>query len=235
MRLGRRAPRLSASDGFTLIELLVSIAAGIVLVLATLAAFDASVRQSAAASDRVEATQNGRTAMERLLQELNSSCVWSTVPPVQAGSDGSHLWFLTAFSSVPLPNPILHQVWLTPGGVLNDASYTLLNPTTPPGSWTLSAFNATPTSTRALATGVSYIAGTNTLFQYYQYVTGQLAIDSAHQLSAPLDTTSSPLVGAVAISFAAAPSSKSTQASRTINLTSVADLAPPPGPGGGCQ
>ena len=89
--------------------------------------------------------------MEKLLQELNSSCVWSTVPPVQAGSDGSHLWFLTAFSSVPLPNPILHQVWLTSGGALDDATYTLLNPLAPPGSWNLSAFNVSPTSTHALA------------------------------------------------------------------------------------
>src|ERR1700694_1505766 len=54
-----RAPRLSASDGFTLVELLVSMVAGIVVVLATFATFDASVRQSLAASDRVEATQNG--------------------------------------------------------------------------------------------------------------------------------------------------------------------------------
>jgi type II secretory pathway pseudopilin PulG len=230
-----RAPRVSASDGFTLIELLVSMVAGIVVVLATFATFDASVRQSLAASDRVEATQNGRIAMEKLVQELNSSCVWSTVPPVQAGSDATHVWFLTAFSSVPLPNPILHQVWLTGSGVLEDASYTLLNPQTPPGSWTSSAFNSTPTSTRVLARGISYITGSSALFQYYQYVNGHLAIDPAHQLSAPLDTTTAPLVGAVSISYAAAPSSNSAQADRTINLTDTADLSPPPGPGGGCQ
>ncbi len=235
MRARWRAPSLSASGGFTLVEMLVCIAAGIVLILATLAAFDASVRQSAAASDRVEATQNGRIAMEKLIQELNSSCVWSTVPPVQAGSDGSHVWFLTAFSSVPLPNPVLHQVWLTAAGVLEDASYALIDPATPPGNWTLSAFNVTPTSTRILARGISYISGSNGLFQYYQYVQGQLAIDSAHQLSAPLDTTTAPLVGAVTIGFAAAPSSNSAQADRTINLTDTADLSPPPGPGGGCQ
>lgn len=233
MRL--RPPSFAAADGFTLIELLVSIAAGITLVLATLAAFDASVRQSAAATDRVEATQNGRSAMEKLLQELNSSCVWSTVPPVQAGSDGTHIWFLTAFSSAPLPNPILHQVWLAPGGVIDDASYALLNPTTPPGSWTSSAFSVTPTSTRAVTRGVSYISGSNSLFQYYQYVNGHLAIDATHQLSSPLTTVTAPLVGAVTISYAAAPSSNAPQADRTINLTDTADLSPPPGPGGGCQ
>jgi type II secretory pathway pseudopilin PulG len=230
-----RPSRLVAAEGFTLIEMLVSIAAGIVLVFATLAAFDVSARQSAAASDRVEATQNGRSAMEKLLQELNSSCVWSTVPPVQAGSDGSHLWFLSAFSSVPLPNPVLHKVWIAPGGALDDVSYTLLNPATPPGNWTSSAFNATPTSTRVLANGISYLSGSNALFQYYQYVNGHLAIDPAHQLAAPLDATTAPLVGAVTIGYAAAPSSKSAQADRTINLTDTADLSPPPGPGGGCQ
>jgi prepilin-type N-terminal cleavage/methylation domain-containing protein len=235
MKLHWRAQRLAAADGFTLIEMLVSLAAGVILMFATLGAFDVSARQSAAAGDRVEATQNGRTTMERLLQELNSSCVWSTAAPVQAGSDGSHIWFLTAYSSTPLPNPVLHQVWLAPGGVLDDASYTLVNPSTPPGNWTSSAFNGTPTSSRLLAKGISYISGTGAMFQYYQYLNGQLALDSAHRLSTPLDTTSAPLVGAVTISYAAAPSSNSSQADRSINLNDTAAIAPPPGPGGGCQ
>jgi type II secretory pathway pseudopilin PulG len=235
MKLGSRSHRLTAADGFTLIEMLVSVAAGIILIFATLGAFDASVRQSAAATDRVEATQNGRIAMEKLLQELNSSCVWSTAPPVQAGSDGSHIWFLTAFSSTPLPNPILHQVWLAPGGVLDDASYTLIDPLTPPGNWASSAFNTTPTRTNVFARGISFTSGTNSIFTYYQYVNGHLALDSAHLLSAPLNTVTAPLVGAVTIGYAIAPSSNSSQADRTINLTDTADLAPPPGPGGGCQ
>ncbi|HEY6398895.1 MAG TPA: hypothetical protein VIX82_15715 [Solirubrobacteraceae bacterium] len=235
MKSGWLAPRFAAADGFTLIELLISMVGGIVLVLATFAAFDVSVRQSAAASDRVEATQAGRIAMEKVLQDLNSSCVWSTVPPVQAGSDGSHLFVLAAFSSTPLPSPVLHQVWLTAGGVLDDASYALLDPLTPPGGWTISAFNTIPTSTHALATGVSYISGTAAVFQYYQFVNGQLSIDPAHQLAAPLTATTAPLVGAVTVGFAAIPSHNSAQADRTINLTDTADVSPPPGPGGGCQ
>ncbi len=235
MRLGERAAALAAHDGFTLIEMLVSIVAGMVLVLAILAAFDSSVRQSQAAIDRVEATQNGRIGLEKLLQELNSSCVWSSVPTVQAGSDGSHIWFLTAFSSTPLPTPVLHEVWLDSAGRLEDASYALTNPQTTPAGWTSSAFNATPTSTRTLATNVSYISGTSSIFQYYQYLSGQLATDLTHQLAAPLSAASAPAVGAVTVGFATGPSDKSTQTDRTINLTDTATLVPPPGPGGGCQ
>lgn len=235
MTWSRQATALAAADGFTLIELLVSIVAGVVLVLAILAALDASVRQSQAATDRVEATQNGRIGMEKLLQELNSSCVWSTVPTVQAGSDGSHIWFLTAFSSTPLPNPVLHEVWLAPGGMLEDASYALTSPQTAPAGWTTSAFNATPASTRTLATNVSYISGTSSIFQYYQYISGHLATDATHQLAPPLIATTASAVGAVTIGFAVGPSDKSSQSDRTINLTDTATLVPPPGPGGGCQ
>ena len=231
----RQATALAAADGFTLIELLVSMVAGIVVVLAILGVLDASVRQSQAATDRVEATQNGRIGMEKLLQELNSSCVWSSVPTVQAGSDGSHIWFLTAFSSTPLPNPVLHEVWLTSGGLLQDASYALTSSTTPPAGWIPSAFNATPSSTRTLATNVSYISGTSSLFQYYQYISGNLAIDATHQLTAPLIASTASTVGAVTVGFAVGPSDKSLQANRTINLTDTATIVPPPGPGGGCQ
>lgn len=224
-----------AADGFTLIEMLVTIAAGITIVLAVLAAFDASVRQSQAATDRVQATQIGRVAMERVLQELNSSCVWSTVPSVQPGSDGTHIWFLSAFSSSPLPNPTLHEIWLAPDGTLDDASYALTNSQTPPSGWAASAFNSTPTTTRTLATNVSTISGTSAIFQYYQYINGRLSITTANQLPAPLSATTAPEVGAVTVGFAASPSDSSSQADRTINLTDTATLVPPPGPGGGCQ
>ncbi|MGI8572529.1 MAG: PilW family protein [Solirubrobacteraceae bacterium] len=235
MRMRRRATALVAADGFTLVELLVSMVAGTILVLAILGVFDASVRQSQAATDRVEATQNGRIALEKLSQELNSSCIWSSVPTVQAGSDVSHIWFITAFSSTPLPNPVLHEVWLAPGGLLQDASYALTNSATPPAGWIPSAFNSTPSSTRTLATNVSYISGTSSLFQYYQYISGHLAIDATHQLATPLLASTASAVGAVTIGFAVGPSDKSRQANRTINLTDTATLVPPPGPGGGCQ
>ena len=80
------------------------------------------------------------------------------------------------------------------------------------------------TPAHALAKGISYLSGSNAMFQYYQYANGHLALDAAHQLSVPLDTTTAPLVGAVTIGYAAAPSSNS--AACTLTLIGPAGSAP---------
>jgi prepilin-type N-terminal cleavage/methylation domain-containing protein len=86
MRRFRHAPSAADQRGFTLVEIIVTLFAGTVIMLVIFAVLDLSVRQSASATDRVEAGQRGRTAMEQLVQELHSSCVAASVTPVLAGS-----------------------------------------------------------------------------------------------------------------------------------------------------
>jgi Tfp pilus assembly protein PilV len=219
----RSKAALAGEDGFTLVEVLVTTIAGVVLMLATLSLLDISTRQAARATDRVEATQRGRTAMEELVQELHSSCVWAAASPVQAQSDGSDLRFITQFSSSAVVSPSLHVVSLA-GGNLTDTAYAATGGTAP--SWT---FAQTATSTKTLASNVSTVnvnGVTQPLFQYYQYVNGQLSWSSP--LSTPLSPTDAGNTTAVTISFAAGPSDTSTEKDRAINLNDSVVLAPPP-------
>jgi prepilin-type N-terminal cleavage/methylation domain-containing protein len=214
----RRTPAIGDQQGFTLVELVVALVAGLVILFATLALLDLSVRLSARAADRVEASQRGRTAMEQLMQELHSSCVAASVTPVLAGSDSSNIQFLSQFGSAAVLTPNLHKVSLA-GGALTDTVYAATGGSAP--SWT---FSATPTSTRTFITNVSHAAVNGTtqpVFRYYGFVNGQL---STTALATPLSVTDAQATAQVAVSFAAGPSSTSTEADRTINLSDAAVL-----------
>jgi len=223
--------------GFTLVELLVTMIAGIVVLMATFGVLDISMRQNARATDRVQTTQIGRSAMERLIQELHSSCAWATAPPVQVGSSANTLWFISQFSSSTVPSPVLHKVALN-GSVLSDTTYALSVPagTTDttgwlnnPANWTFANFNTTvATGYTNLITNVYPVGAATGLFQYYRYVNGQIAVDSTHLLTAPLTAATAPTVGEVTIGMSVRPADQSTEADRAINLTDAAVVAAPP-------
>lgn len=228
--------RADGEAGFTLVELLVTMIAGIVVLMATFGVLDLSMRQNARATDRVQTTQIGRSAMERLIQELHSSCAWATATPVQAASGANTLWFISQFSSSTVPSPVLHKVTLN-GTTLSDTTYALSVPTgttdvngwlNNPANWTFANFNtASATGYTNLITNV-YPLGTATgLFGYYQYVNGQIAIDSTHLLTAPLTATTAPTVGEVTIGVSVRPADGSTEADRAINLSDAAVVAAP--------
>ena len=131
----RRLKRLARAfrddeRGFTLVELLVASAAGIVVTTAMGAIVITSVHFSSNYNDRVDANQEARTAMEKITQSLNSSCVAALVPPIMstgatgpvgnpAISDGSHVWFYTAVApnvgvtDASTINPYLAEVYLS--------------------------------------------------------------------------------------------------------------------------
>ena len=114
------APDLRGERGFTLIELLVATLAGIVVSAATGAIVIASVHFSSNVSDRVDANQQARIAMDKISQALNSSCVATAVAPVVTGgtvngaqSDDTHLYFYSSLSDTPTINPNLVEVSLS--------------------------------------------------------------------------------------------------------------------------
>lgn len=69
-RLRRLYRRLAEERGVTLVELLVATSVGTVVMLFSLNLVDGSMRASARIEDRVEVTQRGRVAMERITQQL---------------------------------------------------------------------------------------------------------------------------------------------------------------------
>ena len=100
--------RLRDERGFTLVEVMVALAIGLVVSSATLAIVIVSVHLSSNYTDRVDANQQGRLAMEKITQALDSSCVTPNQAPVLAGSTSTTLNFYSTATDLPgtVPNEI---------------------------------------------------------------------------------------------------------------------------------
>jgi hypothetical protein len=238
---------LSAEGGFTLIELLVVMLSGMVIVMATFGLIDVTIHQTTRSMDRVQATQNARTGMEELVQELNSGCLVAGVSPVQAASaagitpavntDARDLVFVTALGSGATATPVEHVVSLN-NGTLTDASYASTGGSGPtaysPSTWT---FSATPSTSRALGNVQSVT------FKYYSYSNPLNSVQNSLSgtpvaLQTPLNATWPPTAGIynaagsvaqVDIAWQVGPSDGSTDPLRlvTMNDSVVFRLTPP--------
>ena len=205
------APDLRGERGFTLVELLVASLAGIIVAAALGAIVITSVHFSASFRDRVDATQQGRVAMEKITQALNSSCVAAGLPPIvgvtSAGnnSDATHLVFYSALSDAPTINPNLVTVSLT-GGQLVMSTAAWVSGSAPtvsnPAGWT---FSTTPTNFVL----VPYAAqtGSTPVFQYFGYLSGAI---STTPYSVPLSAANALTTAMITISFKAFPSNNHT-------------------------
>ena len=115
---------LRSERGLTLIELMVALVLGIIVSAATLAIVITSVHLTSNYDDRVDATQQGRDAMLKITQALNSSCVAAGVAPILAASDSNDVWFYSALSDSPTITPNEVEISLTGGSlVMNTYAY----------------------------------------------------------------------------------------------------------------
>lgn len=215
--------RIRAEHGFTLVEMLVAMASGMVVILATLSILDISISESSRISERVDADQRGRLAMEKLLLELHSSCIADPFTPVQTGSNATTIRFISQTGSqASFTNVTLHEVKLnTATGKLTDASYVSSEL-----EGTNMKFPETPTRTETLLTGVfqSKVGTTEEVkpvFSYYKYEGGNLATTEE---SVPLSKENAEATAEVTVNFTAAPTSGRTQIDRTVDLTNTAVL-----------
>lgn len=210
--------RLSGESGFTLIEMLVAILTGMIVMGATFSIMDISLSQSARIADRVSADQRGRIAMEKILLELHSSCVSIGANPIQPGSEGARIKFLSQTGPEPsFATMTKHEIFLEEG-TLKDYSYKNTG-----GSeatkWTF--LGAIPTTT-TLLTGVSQSAeGVTPVFEYFKYETagekkGQL---STTPLPVPLGIPEAKATAKVTISFTTAPESSNKKGDRLVDLS----------------
>jgi Tfp pilus assembly protein PilW len=218
--------RLGDESGLTLIELLVAMASGLVVAGGAMGLLTVSEHLGSRATDQVDAYQRGRVALNKIVQQLDSSCVASKVTPVQAGSDATHLIFFSAYGPAVALSPNKNTITFS-GGALTESTIPADANTSPP----LWAFTGTAT-TSGILTGVSQAvvsAVTQPIFQYFAYSSGVI---SSTPLAVPLSTSDAQSVAEVDVSFAAAPSTPGgTQADRSVNQYSrvVLRLSPSSG------
>ncbi len=219
-----RPASLRTEHGFTLVEMLVAIASGMVVILATLSVLDISIGQSSRISERVDADQRGRLALEKLMLELHSSCIAFASNPVEPGSTDTNIKFVSQsgneayFTSVTKHevslNSITHQ--------LTDTSYVSTNTASELGTnWN---FSTTPTSTQPLLTGAFQTVNeglTIPVFRYYKYEGGNISTTSE---TTPISATDAKATAEVTVNITAAPSSERTDADRKVELTNTAVL-----------
>jgi type II secretory pathway pseudopilin PulG len=225
--------------GFTLIELLVATLAGIIVAAATGAIVVASVHFSSNVGNRVDANQEGRVAMEKITQALNSSCVATGVTPVvgtpapagmvggaASGSDANDVVFYSSLKDLPTLEPDEIEISLTgtaPSQQLVMSTYANTGTAASPPPWTFSTtpypnFVLLPLAAQATIGGVA-----QPVFQYYAYSGSSISTTPIPSSQLPLSTATAATVAEVTISFEALPSNQGANISATGVGANISD------------
>jgi type II secretory pathway pseudopilin PulG len=217
--------RAREERGFTLVELLVSISLGMIVIMAVLAVSEVAMRSSAQTATRVAADQRARPVLERLIDQLHSTCIGPEAGPLLAGSTESTLSFLhqTGSTVTPLPDKVVVSL---AGDTLSQSVYPSTGGQAP--NWT---FSATPSSTRVLLTGVGPAQQGDPpidapLFRYFKYDGG---VVDPNTLPTPLSAENSALAVRVDVAFSVAPLADPTRDDKapvTINDSVLVRFSP---------
>ncbi len=220
------APR--GEEGFTLIELLISMALGTILLLAAFSFLEFTTSDVARLDARAQVNRTGRTTLENIMLELHSACVAQSTPPVQPGSTGSIIKFISETSPLntngepvsALPTVRLHEIVYTPAsgkaqGTLIERSWPSTGMTTSKNAYLFNTA-ATP-SVHKLLTGVQQSVTVNgsgksetlPIFRYYRYykegdTEATLGTLDPNQMNASEETVSK-TIAKVTMSFTLAP------------------------------
>jgi prepilin-type N-terminal cleavage/methylation domain-containing protein len=81
--------RLKSERGFTLMELMVGMVLGTIIMLAGFGVVDAATKSNKQISDRQDALQRGRIALEQITRELRSQVCVGTATPVAYADDNT--------------------------------------------------------------------------------------------------------------------------------------------------
>jgi Tfp pilus assembly protein PilW len=201
---------LRSEEGFTLPELLVGIIIGMIVVIASLNVLDNTVSLGTKVSKRVDATQRGRTGLDRITRDLQSMvCVPGD--PAQdaliAGSDNSVDVYADRGDGSASRPPQRRTITYTPATRrLTESVYT---PTGTAGAY---VFPTTPTATTALLSDVIQ-DGSTPIFTYYPIDStpdDDVAPTALSTSAGALAATDLDNVARIRITFKALPSNRST-------------------------
>jgi type II secretory pathway component PulJ len=159
--------------GVTLVEFVVAMALGMVVLIAVFGLVEATQRSSSRITQRIDAAQRGRIAMEQMTQSLRSLvCVQpagDAAPSLIASGDGSQVTVYAAIqggvAGQAAPSPLAPQR----RQYRYDAAANMITETVAPGVGTMPALSF-PT-TRPARTVLADVAAPSgaTVFSYYTY------------------------------------------------------------------
>jgi Flp pilus assembly pilin Flp len=219
--------RLDIRDerGATMVEVMVSLASGLVVLAGLTMVIVVTMHGSARVSARVEATQTGRIAVARVMEQLHSACVAPKIAPVRSGSSAAAVRFFRASgdkSAAVAPVPTLTEVKLE-GDSLTQTEYATTGAA--PNWAETSTLTAGP---RTLVSGVSAAGPGGAAFTYYGYYEGALTQVVPNPT---LTTGQAATVVEVRMALTATPQSNSpvsdAGAPATIQNSAVLALTPP--------
>jgi Tfp pilus assembly protein PilW len=236
--------RLRSERGFTLIELIVAMITGVLVIGAAFSVLEISLRQSVRQSDYAQATQHGRLAMTKVIDELHSTCLSASFTPIQKESTSTHMIVYDGYSegtefsgaATTLAGARKDELYVE-NGKLSDKMALATSGT--PGAF---VFSAQPTTT-VLAENVAPIeSGGKTespahYFKYFRYAptssTGTTTESTTLEEIKPTNAETAKgiteaeakEVAAVQVSFKVLPSDGNETVGRAINISSQATFA----------
>jgi len=241
MLSGLTPPSLSslrAEHGISMIELLVAMASATVVTAAIITVLQVGYNQETRTTDHTQANQIGRTAMNSIVTELNSSC--TGIAPIQYQAEVPalgllktgplSLWLTTVYGTSKSGNAELTEAtkqdiqWTETEesktephdklGKLIDYEFKSEGPD--PEEWKFPLEKANM-KTRLLAENVIPVGG-KTIFQYYHYNNGKLENET------PSSIATAEKVSKVSIAFEQAPADGDTRGGRVVNLSDAINL-----------
>jgi type II secretory pathway pseudopilin PulG len=156
-------------SGFTLVELLTAMSIGIVILMAAFLLLDRATSVSQELSDRQDALQRGRHAMELVVRQLRSQvCLGNETEPITVGTD-SLVTFYADLSDGSRPVEQRRIRYHAASKTLFEDIYVGT------GIYPALTFPSTPTRTHVLAAGVEPIIDSGTprpILRYYAFREG---------------------------------------------------------------
>lgn len=220
----RISRRLADERGATMVEVLVSTATGVVVLAGLTMVIVVTMHGNARVSARIDASQQGRLAMTKVMQQLHSACVAPKIAPIQATSSGTLLKFIHASpgeGNAVAPLPTMTEISLS-AGVLTQTDRAAVGGTAP--NWTYSA----TTSSKQLLSGVAPVAPSSSIFSYYA---GNNGSTTPTAQTTPLSAASALETVQVQIAFTVTPAqatpTKDPGAAATIRDGATLRLTPP--------
>lgn len=191
MRRLRR--QLRRQRGFTLTELLVAITAGMVVLLAAFALLDSSQSAATRVHDRVQATQNGRVAMELITQRLRSQTCLGTGVAALVDARRDRVSFYTEMRDFSAGGsasfrPELRRIAFQPDGRVTEEVFAAQPTSVAPG-FTFPTYPSAPARRQELAQGVHRAGGAHFL-RYFAFAGSDPATPSLELIPSATGTLS---------------------------------------------